>query len=139
VNSRAPLGLRISAWLAFTAWAITIYYFSSLTGPEIGQFGITVWDKAEHFAAFAAGGVLFALALRWTVAWPSKKLACFAVVTLVMYGAFDEFHQLFTPKRSGADPFDWLADSLGALAGVTLFIVIYARFSRPHQPPQARA
>jgi len=125
--------------LVFTAWVATIYYFSSLTGPEIEQFGITLWDKGEHFVAFAAGGVSLSLALRWTVPWPWKKLARFAIVVLVIYGALDEFHQLFTPNRSGADPLDWLADALGALAGVMLFIFIYARISRAYQPAPARA
>ena len=134
-----PLWLRISAWLAFTAWAATIFYFSSLTGPEIAQFGIQLWDKAEHFMAFSAGGVVLTLALRWSVAWPWKSLARFAIVALAIYGAFDEIHQLFTPNRSGADPFDWMADCFGSLAGVVLCTVIYARFSRAHQPAPAGA
>lgn len=134
MNPIAPLWLRISAWLAFTGWACTIYYLSSLTGPEIAQFDVNVWDKAEHFAAFAAGGALLALALRLSVSWPWKRLASFAVVALVIFGAMDEIHQLFTAKRSGADPFDWLADCFGALFGVALFPIIYARFSRAYPP-----
>ena len=134
-----PFWLRIIAWLAFVAWAGTIFYFSSLTGPEIAQFGIQLWDKAEHFVAFATGGVLLTLAMRWSVTWSWKSLACFAILALVVYGALDEIHQLYTSNRSGADPFDWLADSFGALAGVALCIVIYARFSRAHHPTPAGA
>lgn len=121
------------------AWAGTIFYFSSLTGPEIAQIGIEVWDKAEHFLAFAAGGVVLTLALRWSVAWPWNSVARFAILALVVYGAFDEIHQLYTPKRSGADPFDWMADCFGALAGVAFCIVIYARFFRAYQPAPAGA
>jgi VanZ family protein len=101
--------------------------------------GIEFSDKVMHFLAFSAGGVVLTLALRWSVTWPWKSLARFAVLALVVYGAIDEFHQLYTPKRTGADPFDWLADCFGALAGVALCIVIYARFSRPHQPAPAGA
>ncbi len=139
MNQTVSLWLRIPAWLAFTVWAGTIYYFSSLTGPEIAQFGIHLWDKFEHFMAFTAGGVLLALALRWSVTWPWKSVARFAILALVIYGALDEIHQLFTANRSGADPFDWLADCFGGLTGVALLTVIYVRFSRAHQPAPARA
>ncbi len=139
MNPSTPLQLRIAAWLAVTAWVGTITYLSSLSGPEIAEFGIHLWDKAEHFAAFATGGVLLALALRWSVSWPWKKLALFAILALVVFGALDEYHQTFTPHRSGADPFDWLADSFGALVGVALFLVIYARLSRAPHPAPTRA
>jgi VanZ family protein len=139
VNPPIPLWLRTFAWLAVAAWAGTIYFFSSMSGPEIEKLGVEVWDKAAHFAAFACGGVLLALALRWSVSWPWKKLARFAIVALAIYGAFDEIHQLFTPHRSGADLFDWLADCLGALAGTLLFVVIYGRFIRAHHSAPAGA
>lgn len=139
MNKPTPLHLRIAAWIAFAGWAGGIFYSSSLTGVEIAEFEITLSDKALHFAAFAAGGILLALALRWSVAWPDKAVAWFAIAALVLYGAFDEAHQLFTPHRSGADPLDWLADALGAAAGVFLFTLIYARLSRAHPPASARA
>jgi VanZ family protein len=139
VNKPIPLWLRIAAWIAFAGWAGGIFYFSSLTGMEIAEFGITLSDKVEHFAAFMVGGILLALALRWSVAWPEKTVARFAIGVLVVYGALDEAHQLFTPHRSGADPYDWLADALGAMAGVVLFTMIYARLSRAHPPASARA
>jgi VanZ family protein len=139
VNKPIPLWLRIAAWLAVAGWAGGIFYFSSLTGMEIAEFEITVSDKIQHFGAFMAGGVLLALALRWSLGWPDKAVAWFAIAALVLYGAFDEAHQLFTPHRSGADPLDWLSDALGAAAGVILFIIIYARLSRAHPPASARA
>lgn len=139
VNLPASLWLRFSAWLAFTAWVATIYYFSSLPGPQIEQMGVQMWDKLQHFVAFAVGGILLALALRWSVRWPWKSVARFAILALATYGALDETHQLFTPHRSGADPFDWLADCFGALTGVALLIVIYVRFFRAYQPAPARA
>lgn len=135
----APLRFRLAAWLAVALWAGTITYFSSLSGPEIQQLGLTFWDKAQHFSAFAVGGVILALALRWSVTWPWKRLVRFAVVALMIFGALDEFHQVFTPRRSGADPLDWLADCFGALVGVALFVVIYARFFRPDRPASAGA
>lgn len=139
MNPPAPFRFRLAAWLAVALWAGTITYFSSLSGPEIQQLGLTFWDKAQHFSAFAVGGAILALALRWSVTWPWKRLVRFAVVALMIFGALDEFHQVFTPRRSGADPLDWLADCFGALVGVALFVVIYARFFRTDRPAPAGA
>jgi VanZ family protein len=130
VKSPVALWLRVLAWLAFAGWVGTIYYLSSLSGPEIAQFHIEIWDKLEHFSAFFVGGCLLVLALRWSVVWSPKKVAWFAFLCMAAYGALDEIHQLFTPFRSGADPFDWMADCTGGLAGVLLFTVIYARYFR---------
>lgn len=137
MTPRIPLWLRIAAWFAVAAWACTITYFSTLTGPEIEELGITFWDKAEHFSAFTAGGVALSMALRWTFDWPWKKLTVSAILALAVFGAIDEIHQLYTPNRSGADPLDWLADALGALTGVALFVALYARFIRAHRPAPA--
>ncbi|MEY3896711.1 MAG: hypothetical protein RLZZ214_2231 [Verrucomicrobiota bacterium] len=49
------------------------------------------------------------------------KLITTAVVVVALIGALDEYHQSFTPGRSGNDPFDWLADLLGATAGAFAF------------------
>ena len=139
MNKPIPLWLRIAAWLAVAGWAGGIFYASSLTGVELAELEITLSDKLLHFAAFTGGGILLALALRWSVDWPDQAVAWFAIAALVLYGAFDEAHQLFTPHRSGADPMDWLSDVLGAAAGVMLFTIIYARLSRAHPPASARA
>lgn len=139
VNSLIPLRFRIVAWLAFVGWAGTIWFFSSLSGSEIQNIDLHFWDKAQHFIAFLVGGVILALALRWTVTWPWKKLAPTAFLLLVIFGALDEYHQTFTPNRTGADVADWIADCLGALAGVGLVVVTYARFQRPHRPASAGA
>ncbi len=135
----APLRFRLAAWLAVSLWAGAITYLSSLSGPDIQQFGITLWDKAQHFGAFAVGGSLLTLALRLSVAWPWKRVVRFAMITLMIFGALDEIHQLSTPHRSGGDLLDWTADCFGALAGVALFVVIYARFIRADRPASAGA
>ena len=43
---------------------------------------------------------------------PALKAALLALLITAAYGAFDEFHQSFTPTRS-VDIFDWLADAAG--------------------------
>ncbi len=37
-----------------------------------------------------------------------------------LWGAFDEWHQQFIPSRS-MELGDWIADSIGGIAGVTMF------------------
>jgi VanZ family protein len=98
-----------------------------------------LWDKAEHFLAFAVGAGNLALGLRWSARWSNARVALVSIAAISGFGAVDEIHQLFTVGRSGGDPFDWLADTLGAAAGVALILFIYARYSRPRRLPPAAA
>ncbi len=81
-----------------------------------------LWDKFLHFSAFALGGALLAAALHASFRWPWRRLALCAAAVLALFGASDEWHQLYTPNRSGADVYDWLADALGALTGAAGFL-----------------
>lgn len=132
--------LKTAAWLAVAAWAAGIFWLSARTGPEIAEMNIfDVWDKAAHFSAFLVGAVALAIALRWSTSWTWPRIAIFAAVAISLYGASDEYHQLFTPRRSGADVGDWLADTLGAVAGALITALIYARFEKTHRPAPGRA
>jgi VanZ family protein len=42
------------------------------------------------------------------------------IAVLCALGALDEFQQSLSSGRSGNDPMDWLADTLGAVTGVIL-------------------
>ena len=68
---------------------------------------------------------------RRTTALPNAVLLPLVVVLISFFGMTDELHQLSTPGRRGADVYDWLADSLGAMIGAC---VTYAR-SRPGADP----
>jgi hypothetical protein len=116
--NRRSLWLCVALWLAVIGWAATIVYFSSLPGPEIEEMmPFALWDKFLHFIAFVAGGVLLASALRQSTAWPRGRIALVGIAALTAFGATDEWHQLHTANRTGADVYDWLADALGAAAG----------------------
>ena len=134
-----PTWLKSAAWLAVAVWGATIYWLSSRTGPEIEELNVfEIWDKAAHFSAFLVGGGTLAVALRWSTAWPSARLAIFAAIAISLFGASDEYHQLFTVNRSGADVFDWLADTLGGIAGSFITTFIHARLERTHRAAPAR-
>jgi VanZ family protein len=130
--------LRLVSWFAVAAWALGIFILSSLSGSKIEEINVlNVWDKAAHFSAFAVGAALLALALRWSTAWPWRRIVLVAIAAISVFGATDEWHQLYTPKRSGADVGDWLADSLGACAGTAATFFIHARH-RPKSCPAPR-
>jgi VanZ family protein len=126
--NRLLLWLCVALWLGVLIWAITVSYFSSLTGPEIeSMLSIPIWDKLSHFAVFAVGGILTAAALRNSVHWSMPTIVIVSAVSLSVFGAIDEWHQQYTPLRFGADRYDWLADTVGAMTGSLIYSLIYAR------------
>ena len=80
-----------------------------------------------HFLYFAVGGLLLAWLLRRTLRWQGWKLACGVLLAMALIGGLDEFHQLYTPDRSGADRLDWLADATGGFLGAVVIGWLYVR------------
>lgn len=123
--------VSIIFWLAVLVWAGGVLWLSSISHDDLPRTAFATWDKLNHFAAFAVGGWLTASALRLTrPEAPVVGWFVFAVLLIAAFGAFDEFVQLSSPGRSGADPYDWIADSLGAIAGASLTLVTHARLER---------
>jgi len=97
-----------------------------------GIFAATSWptpphlpgnsDKAVHFSAYALLGA--------SVAWASRvrtaRGAALWIVFVSLLGAADEWHQQFIPGRR-MDARDWMADSLGAVCGLSLVTVLSRR------------
>lgn len=108
-----------------------------MSGREIQQLAPSVWDKGAHFFAFAVGATILTVALRLTTTWSWRKIFTVSVLALSLYGATDEYHQQFTPGRQGKNVDDWLADTIGALAGSALTLLIYARYARKSSPAPA--
>ncbi|MEP6667827.1 MAG: VanZ family protein [Chthoniobacter sp.] len=129
---------RIFCWCTVVAWAGIIFYLSTLSAAEVEQMNITHWwDKALHFIAFSAGGVVMAFALRRNTQWSWKKIVLINTLAVSAYGWSDEWHQQWTPGRSAKDVGDWTADTLGGAAGAILLVSIYAKRSLPHRPAPA--
>jgi VanZ family protein len=111
-------------WLgSFILWFVVLWVLSSLSGfggisPPIDNI-----DKVEHFGYFfGGGGLLSAYLYRLHPHRPQWKFLILIVIcVLALAGMLDEFHQNFTPGRSGNDPYDWLADFLGATTGSFIF------------------
>ena len=82
-----------------------------------------------HAGEYAGLGLLLARALRRRERGaPSGAMGALAVVLGAAYGASDEYHQTFVPGRSGNDPGDWLADTIGTTAGVLLYARLVQRY-----------
>lgn len=96
---------------------LAIFLASSQSDPRLPD-GVS--DKTGHGVAYGTLGLLatraFAGGLPATI---GSGVAWRAWVLSVGYGATDEFHQSFTPKRT-PDAADLVADALGAAAGVAV-------------------
>lgn len=115
-------------WLAgFLVWFLVLWTVSSFKIP--GDFNAPVkhFDKVQHFTYFLIGsGLLSAWLFRRNPDQPNWKANIITtIIILSLIGGLDEYHQSFTPGRSGNDPFDWLADLFGAMAGAFIFMRIH--------------
>ncbi len=121
---------RPALWFGLvTLWAVVLWCLSAQSHlPSPVEFeGI---DKLEHAAYFAIGGACFLLALR-CAGWGRRPSVVIVMTVLFcsMIGALDEWHQTFTPGRSGGDVWDWTADTLGALLGAFCAQAVYRRLT----------
>ena len=122
-------------FIAVLVWMRLVWHLSSIPGDGSPQL-IPHLDKLLHFLGFAVGGMLMAgllttitlVLLRCKVRWDFIIPA--TVITVGLLGWFDEWHQCFTPGRSGADLADWVADFLGGIAGALLYRRIHHRLGQ---------
>ena len=85
-------------------------------------------DWVGHFCLYAGLGGLIARVASLRV-WPRRSLLI-AAVLISVGAALDELHQLFIPGRN-AEVLDWLSDTLGAAAGLTVgFQLMKSRFAK---------
>jgi VanZ family protein len=111
----------VKRWGPAIAWAIVIFIGSSIPGHSLPKTGI--WDKLEHATEYA----IFAALLAWGF---GIRRWWWAIIAGALYGVSDEFHQTFTPGRSGNDLGDMSADAVGAIVGATLFYVVRRRANK---------
>lgn len=131
-----PSFLRITAflaWSAFVGWALVICYLSSLTNDDLQVMPspLLAFDKVVHAIAFAGGGMFLGVALRQTSRLRGGWLFVGIVLGIGLFGAFDEIHQLYTPGRSGADFYDWVADMIGGSLAAFVYSHFYGQARLP--------
>jgi VanZ family protein len=107
-------------WLPLIAYCLLIFIQSSSAEP-MKLPAIAQIDKLLHGVGYSVLGVLFCRAYRsgWPKA-PGWSMANASLLSGSFYGITDEIHQYFVPGRS-ADPWDWLADTVGVILGVAAY------------------
>ena len=113
--------------ILFGLWLLSLWILSSLAGEDIQLPSFIGADKLVHFAYFSIGGFLLAWLLRMSLPWQGWRLRCSVLLAMAVIGGLDEFHQLYTLHRSGADPFDWMADCAGGFLGAVVIGWLYVR------------
>jgi VanZ family protein len=105
-------------WLPVILWAGVIFTFSAFTTVKTSEI---YWQdfivkKLAHIAEYAIFAVLFYRALVNSGA-EKKKAGYLAIVSALVYGITDEFHQSFTPGR---EPMvrDVIIDTIGGSIGI---------------------
>lgn len=79
-------------------------------------------DKLVHFAAYASLGA----AVGWAAETRLYRRLLLWIGVVSILGAADEWHQQFIPSRS-MDVRDWLADTAGAVTGLSLVTALTRR------------
>jgi VanZ family protein len=102
-----------------------IFWLSSIPGEELPLPDIQNIDKVAHFFTYAGLGALIAFRrgiaqlLRGRRIEEWTKGGWIAPTVGILYGMFDEVHQLYTPNRT-FDLMDWVTDIVGILLGFWL-------------------
>jgi len=108
-------------WLWPLALAAAVTVFSGQTVPAVPMEGIIHKDKLAHLLVF--GLLATAIFRGFPQHQPIRLRLYWAVGLTALFGLSDELHQGMTPTRS-MDPWDWLADILGALFATALYAYV---------------
>ena len=110
--------LRTLSLLMALTWMGLLFYLShqpSLPMPSL----FSAQDKITHALAYGALAVMLLGSFPLRADRYSWQQIGASVVIASLYGASDELHQSFIPRRS-SEIGDWVADTLGALIAVLL-------------------
>lgn len=118
-TSASPYKKR-ARWLAI-AWTLLIFILCLLPGDELPKIDVPFVDKWAHVLLFAGFSFL------WLCAVPTIQFGKLSVLLLVsiFVGWLVEYIQgSYVPGRY-QDNMDTLADAVGGLAGILVFIPLY--------------
>lgn len=144
---------KILSWIAVIIWMVFIFSLSSQVAEQSNQLstGITevIIDAVEkvapnanfdiiklnniirnnaHFFTYLILGLLVINAARISGIKDFKSLIL-AILICILYAVSDEIHQFFVPSR-GAELKDLIIDSIGALFGIGLYLLIFRIIAR---------
>lgn len=111
-------------------YALLIFGLSSIPKSRMPEMAFWNFDKLIHIVEYAVFALFLMLAFRSSNnAKITAAARYWSLVSGVLYGMLDEFHQIFVPGRT-ASVFDLGADALGICLGIWLFnhLHIFAKF-----------
>ncbi len=92
-----------------------IFWLSSYPAPEEAHlFPIIARLKLVHLIEYGLLCLLISDAVIKTTKLSKNEIFALAVMIAILYGATDEFHQIFVPART-ASVVDIIADGIGAI------------------------
>jgi VanZ family protein len=109
---------RIAWRLIFLVLTVLVIWLS-VKAPGEGP-GLPIWDKLQHFMAYAA------LGFAGSLGFPGRKPTIFLALGVVLLGAALEVAQSFVPARDMSFG-DGVADLLGVAVGIGLGYLIVQR------------
>jgi VanZ family protein len=115
MNRPKPKLRRDIVWPCLLAGTITLCSGFPAAVPEVIDM-----DKVGHFAAYGALATAM-IRIAELKRWPGLG-GWWALLLASAYGMGDEFRQILTHGIRTPDWHDWLADTLGALTAVTLYL-----------------
>jgi VanZ family protein len=116
VLKKHGLPILFISWMVFVTWSS----LASFSDTDLPDFNIPHIDKLVHFTFYFVAVILGIMTINRNVLvqWSFQKAAIFLLISMVLFGIIIEVVQYnFTVDRMG-DPYDALANSLGALCGV---------------------
>jgi VanZ family protein len=111
----------------FGIWLAILYHVSNSVPVEMPEMVMPQQDKILHFVFFLGGGTVLAASLRLLAKLQGIHLLLAVALVMGVLGALDEYNQHFIPGRSGLSLADWIADMIGAVAGVGLLHLLVAK------------
>ncbi len=107
-------------WLPVIAYAVLIFWISSLEQPFGIKYEIGYLDKLLHFLEYSVFGFLLVRAIYGSDIKTSGKIAILIAFLIgSLYGITDELHQSVVPGRF-ASMSDFIFDSLGSFFGAVM-------------------
>lgn len=114
-------------YIPLAVYWVVLFIATSIPADRIPEVG--VGDKFSHFFAYAVLSALLFFTFSFQEKFSLLRLhpAKMSVLISTIYGALDELHQMLIPGRS-AEVLDWIADFVGAVAGVLVVKFVIDKF-----------
>ena len=98
-------------------WMLAVVAACTVPGSSLPSTSLLEYDKLIHFLIFVPFGWLWMAALRM----PVQRRTWLVLGGGALFAVLTELYQSLLPFQRHPDPYDALADTLGACAGVLFY------------------